>query len=226
MERQQFVKYTSVAYGGLTATALYGFSNLPGRFTGNRVWSAGVNYVREMLTIAAACADLAAPGVSAAGAIAADDAGFVAENQKIWGVAANYGIGSVNLGAVYTHTLVKQPQSSVYIGNLGFNSLNFDNAELNVRYALTPAFFIGAMYTYTRATLMQDGKHVQHWNQLGLAAQYNLSNRTAVYAQYVYHKVSGSDTGTNFDYAYIPGAADVSSNSHQMVARIGLTHSF
>ncbi|MFM0047813.1 porin [Paraburkholderia sediminicola] len=220
------IKYTSAVYGGITSTAMYGFSNQPGSFAGNRVWSAGLSYTHETFTAAAAYADLGAPGTNATGAIASNDSGFVAENQKIWGVATNYGFSSVSLGAVYTHTLIKQALSSIYIGNLGFNSLNFDNAELNVRYTVTPAFFVGAMYTFTRATLQQVGEHVLHWNQFGVAAQYSLSKRTAVYAQYVYQKVSGGGTGTNLDHAYIPGANDVSSNSHQMLARVGLTHSF
>jgi predicted porin len=83
------------------------------------------------------------------------------------------------------------------------------------------------MYTYTTAHLKQGGADsAMHWNQVGAMAQYLLSKRTSVYTQLVYQKASGGNTGTPLDTAFIPGAASPSSNSHQMVARIGMTHSF
>ncbi|WP_213308976.1 porin [Paraburkholderia sacchari] len=221
------VKYTSGTYAGLSGTALYGFSNQAGGFAQNRVYSVGLNYTYQTLTIGAAYEDLSGPGTNAGGTVASDDMGFTAQRQKIWGVGVNYGIGPMVLGAVYTHTNVDQPSTSTYVGALPVGGLRFDNAEFNIKYNVTPTFFLGGMYTYTRAEVTQNtGESVPHWNQVGLMAQYNLSTRTAVYGQCVYQKVSGGTTGTVLDYAYIPGAAGVSSNSHQVIGRIAITHSF
>ncbi|BCF96966.1 membrane protein [Paraburkholderia sp. PGU19] len=223
------VKFTSNEYGGFSATALYGFSNQAGAFAGNRMVSAGLKYSYSTFTIGAVYEDLSNPGRTSTGAIASDDANFVAANQKIYGVGASYGVGPVTLGAVYTHVNVQQPTSTVYLGDLGLSNagLRFDNLEFNVKYDIRPDVSIGGMYTYTMAHLKHEGvENALHWNQVGLMAQYLLSKRTSVYTQLVYQKLSGGNTGTPLDTAFIPGAAGPSSNSHQAVARIGMTHSF
>lgn len=220
------VKFTSNTYGGFSGTALYGFSNQARGFAQNRIFTAGLNYTYSTLTVAAAYADLSSPGTTANGAVASDDMGFVAANQKTYAVGANYGIGNATLGAVYTHVALEQPSASIYLGDLPLSSLHFDNAEFNVRYNVTPELMLGGMYTYTRAMVDQGGNDSSlHWNQLGLMAQYSLSKRTQLYTQVVYQKVSGT-SGTPLDFAYIPGSADLSSNSHQIAARIAILHSF
>lgn len=220
------IKFTSNTYGGFSGTALYGFSNQAGGFAQNRIFTAGLNYTYSTLTVAAAYADLSSPGTTANGAVASDDMGFVAANQKTYAVGANYGIGNATLGVVYTHVAVEQPSASIYLGDLPLSSLHFDNAEFNVRYNVTPELMLGGMYTYTRAKVDQGGNDSSlHWNQLGLMAQYSLSKRTQLYTQVVYQKVSGT-SGTPLDFAYIPGSADLSSNSHQVAARVAILHSF
>lgn len=223
------VKFTSAAYGGLSGSALYGFSNQAGNFAQNRVYAVGLNYTHATLTAAAVYEDLSSPGSTAGGSIASDDSGFAAAGQKIWGLGVNYGVGPVTLGLVYMHTNVYQTSSSVYVGDIGAGrpDLHFDNIELNVRYDVNPAFFVGGMYTYTRAGVKTGtGASVLHWNQAGLMAQYNFSKRTAVYAQAVYQALSGGGTGTPLDNAFIPGAAGISSNANQVVARVAIMHSF
>ncbi|WP_321916001.1 MULTISPECIES: porin [Paraburkholderia] len=223
------VKYISPSYAGLSATAMYGFGNMAGAFARNRMYGVGLNYSYQSLSVAAVYEDLSSPGSTPGGAIATDDIGFSAANQKIYGIGVNYGIGQVTLGSVYTHVNVGQPDSSIYVGNLGLDNahLTFDNIEVNARYSLTPAFILGGMYTYTRGGLSQGGaKQTLHWNQVGALAQYLLSKRTSVYSQVVYQNVSGGTTGTPLDVAYIPGLSGPSSNGHQVVARIGINHSF
>ncbi|MDE1180387.1 porin [Paraburkholderia sp.] len=223
------VKFTSNDYAGVSGTALYGFSNQAGGFAQNRVFSAGLKYTYSTLSVGAVYENLSAPGSNSGGAIASGDAGFVAANQKTYGLAASYGIGAATFGAVYTRVNIERPTSSAYLGELGLSdaALKFDNFELNVKYDIAPDFFVGGMYTYTRAHLDQNGGRASlHWNQAGLMAEYLLSKRTALYTQFVYQKLSGGTTGTVFDTAYITGSADVSSNSHQMVARVGISHSF
>lgn len=223
------VKFTSIDYGGLSASALYGFSNQAGSFAGNRMYSAGLKYSYGTFTVGAVYENLSNPGATSTGAVASDDANFVAAGQKIYGIGASYGAGPATLGLVYTHVNVQRPVSSLYLGDLGVNdaSLRFDNVEFNVKYDVLVDVSIAGMYTYTMAHLKQGGaESSMHWNQVGAMAQYLLSKRTSVYTQLVYQKVSGGNTGTPIDTAFIPGAAAPSSNSHQMVARIGMTHSF
>jgi predicted porin len=223
------VKFTSATYGGLSATALYGFSNQAGGFANNRVFSAGLNYAVGALTLGAVYEDLSAPGTTTTGSIASDDGNFVAANQKTYGFGASYGIGAAVLGLVYTHVAIEQPASSLYVGDFGadVSKLNFDNIELNARYNLRDDLLVGAMYTYTRAHLGRStGDASRHWNQLGLMGQYLLSKRTSVYVQTVYQKIDGGDGSTPLDTAYIPGAAAASSNGHQFVGRVGMSHSF
>ncbi|RQM47103.1 porin [Paraburkholderia bannensis] len=222
------VKFTSNVYAGFSATALYGFSNEAGGFAQNRAFSAGLKYTLDTLTVGAVYANLSSPGATQVGSVATDDSGFIAGNQKIYGIGANYGIGSATLGLVYTHTKIAQPTGSIWLGDLGFSdaSLKYDNVEANVKYDFTPSFSVGGMYTYTRASLTNGGQQSSlHWNEAGLMAMYLLSKRTTLYAQALYQKVSGS-SGTVLDNAYIPGSAGPSSNSHQILTRIAISHSF
>jgi len=224
------VKYTSATFGGVTAEGIYGFSNLAGGFAQNRLFGGGLSYSYGALNVGAVYEQLSTPGSTAVGTVASDDyVTFTAERQKIWGVGATYGIGNATLGAVYTHTSVDSPTESTYVGNLGLEggSLKFDNFEVNAKYNFTPSFFVGGMYTYTRAHV-NDGATSSslHWNQFGLMADYSLSKRTGIYAQVVYQNVSNGKSGTPLDVAYIPGAADLSSTRNQTVVRIGMSHTF
>ncbi len=223
------VKFTSATCHGLTATALYGFGNQAGNFARNRAIGAGLTYAWNTLTLGAVYEDLGTPGTTTGGAVAPDDMDFAAGNQKIFGIGANYGIGPATLGLVYTHVMVQQPTASLYAGDFGtaVSRLHFDNLEANAKVYVRPNLFVGAMYTYTRARLALGGGDASlHWNQLGLMAQYSLSKRTGVYSQLAYQKASGGGTGTPLEGAYVLGSAGQSSNSHQIVARVGITHSF
>ncbi|OBR53136.1 porin [Paraburkholderia tropica] len=224
------IKYQSPTIAGLSATGVYGFSNLAGAFATNRMFSVGLKYGIGDFTVGAVYEDLSSPGSTTVGSQPSDDyVTFTARNQKIYGLGATYSLGQSAFGLAYTHVAIQQPTASVYVGSLGDNlsGLRFDNIEANWRYNISPALFVGAMYTYTLAHADEGGEHQSlHWNQVGLMGQYSLSKRTALYTQFVYQKLSGGNTGTPLDTAYIPGSAGTSSNSHQVVARIGINHSF
>ncbi|MBB5460156.1 porin [Paraburkholderia sp. Cpub6] len=222
------VKYTSPVISGVSVTALYGFSNAPGGFANNRMYGVGFKYAYKSFTAAAVFQDLSLPGGSAGGTVSSDDYGFAANNQKIYGAGVSYGLGAAAVGVVYTHVHLQQPQSSIYVGSLGTDlaSVTFDNLEVNVKYNFTTSLFVGAMYTYSRANIGRDeSSRSLHWNQVGLMGQYSLSGRTALYAQVVYQKVNGTSDSV-LDNAYVTGSAGVSSNSHQVVGRVGIMHAF
>ncbi|MFL9895804.1 porin [Paraburkholderia sp. RL17-381-BIF-C] len=234
------VKYASPDFAGLQFGGTYSFSNAAG-FANNRQFSLGAQYVNGGLLVAAAYLNADNPGQSSGGAITSTDANFVAERLRIFGGGINYTFGSATLGFVYTNTNVKNPSAnSGYLsgtetiqpitGPLAggkLNTLKYQNFEINGKYQITPAFFVGAQYVYTLENYdATTGGVKPKIHSVGLMADYNVSKRTDLYIQGAYQKVAGDKTGSSLDQAYVPGAADLSSNSKQLVVRAAIRHKF
>ncbi|GAB3627571.1 porin [Pandoraea terrae] len=226
------VKYTSPTFGGFQFGGVYGFSNST-NFANNRHYSFGGQYTNGGLLIAAAYALTNNPSSTAGGALNnAGDANFLGTRLRIYGVGTNYTFGATTLGFAYTGTEITQPLSTEYVGAITpstgtASSLRFHNFELNAKYQLTPAFYVGGMYVYTRANFnVTSGSQHPTYQTVGLMADYNLSKRTDIYVQGAYQRVGGDSTGTVLDVAYIPGANDVSSNRNQVVLRAAIRHKF
>lgn len=233
------IKYTSPDYSGLQFGGTYSFSNDTG-FSNNRQYSLGAQYQNGGLLVAAAYLQANNPGVTAGGAIAANDANFTSSRLRIFGGGINYTFGPATAGFVYTNTNVTNPTADVYLtsadslvpitGPLAgstLNTLKFQNFEVNGKYQLTPALYVGAQYVYTMEnydTTLGGVKPKIH--TFGLMVDYSLSKRTDVYIQGAFQKVAGDSTGSSLDHAYIPGADDLSSTSKQAVARVGIRHKF
>ncbi|MFM0012417.1 porin [Paraburkholderia sediminicola] len=224
------VKYTSNTYGGLTFGGLYGFSNQAGGFANNRSYSLGAQYVGSNVTVAAAYMQINNPGGTTGGSLATDDTDFFAGRQQVWGAGINYTIGPTLLGFVYSHTSLNDATGSVYVGNFAntASSLKFDNFELNAKYQLTKAAYVGAMYNYTIAHFNSNaGNSKPKYQQFGLMADYNLSVRTDVYVQGLYQHASGGGTvSAPLNTAFITGADAPSSSANQVLARVGIRHTF
>ncbi|MEX4002549.1 porin [Paraburkholderia sp. EG285A] len=226
-------KYTSPSLAGFQFGGTYSFSN-DTNFANNRQYSVGAQYTNGSLLIAASYLQANNPSSTATGAINnGGDENFLAQRLRIFGAGINYTIGSATLGFAYTNTDVTQPVSNGYVGAITppagstLSSLRFQNFEVNGKYQFTPAFFVGAMYTYTRADFnATTGKLHPNYQTIGLMADYNLSKRTDLYLQGAYQHVGGDKTQTVLDVAYVPGAADVSSNSNQLVIRAAIRHKF
>ncbi|MEM5365149.1 porin [Paraburkholderia azotifigens] len=165
------IKYASADYNGFSFGGMYAFSNTSG-FALNRAISAGAQYSNGSLTIAAAYLDILNPNANAAGAVSlgpngSGDGSWTAERQRIWGAGINYVVGSATFGFAYTRTNLSQPTDTQYASlapsaSLGAASmLKFNNYEFNMKYQVTPAFFVGGMYTYTQMTaLVQIGRRI------------------------------------------------------------------
>ncbi|MFT4510786.1 porin [Caballeronia sp. 15711] len=224
------VKYLSNSYGGFTFGGVYGFSNQEGAFANNRAYSVGTQYSAGPLTAAAAFMSIDNPGANSGGALPSDDGSFVATRERVWTAGINYTVfEAATLGFVYSHTDLKNPVSSVYVGAFANSpdSMKFDNYEFNAKYQFNQAFYAGAMYTYTHAKVAAAaGDSSPSWHQAGLMVDYNLSKRTDVYAQAVYQKLTGNSTGSVLDTALILGAAAPSSSTNQVVVRVALRHQF
>ena len=226
------VKYASPNLSGFQFGGTYSFSN-DTNFANNRQYSFGAQYANGGLLVAAAYLQANNPSSSAGGAINnGGDENFFATRLRVFGAGVNYAFGPATLGFAYTNTYVVQPTSSGYVGAITptagtLSNLRFQNFEVNGKYQFTPALFVGGMYTYTRASFnATTGKEHPTYHQIGLMADYNLSKRTDVYVQGAYQHVAGDKTGTVLDVAYVPGAADVSSNRNQFVTRVAIRHKF
>ena len=222
------IKYTSGNYGGFSFGGAYAFSNQAGGFSNNRSYSVGVRYIGGPLSAAFAYLQANNPGRNASGALSTDDTNFIAGRQRIWGGAITYTWQSATFGVNYTHSELDNPTGSAYLGTLpaGVSSLKFDNFEINGRYQFSPTLFALAMYTFTDARFnASTGTSKPKWHQGGLMVDYFLSKRTGFYAQAVYQHATGS-TGTLLDNAYITGAAGISSDRSQVLARVGIKHAF
>ena len=63
-------------------------------------------------------------------------------------------------------------------------------------------------------------------HSLGLMADYNLSKRTDVYLMGAYQRIAGDATKPVARLPYVPGAADLSSTSKQLMVHAGIRHKF
>ncbi|CAG9172261.1 Outer membrane porin protein [Cupriavidus laharis] len=226
------VKYTSPTLGGLKFGGTYSFSD-DVNFAKNRQFSFGTQYTNGGLLLTAAYLQADNPSATAYGAINnGGDQNFLGSKLKIFGAGATYTVGPAAFGLVYSNTNVSDPQSSGYVGPIvppvgTASSLRFQNFEVNAKYQFGPSYWLGAMYTLTRASLnVTSGKQHPTYHSFGLMADYAFSKRTDIYLQGVYQHVAGDTTGTVLDVAYVPGAANVSSNRNQLLLRAGIRHFF
>jgi GBP family porin len=187
------VKYVSPTYAGLQAGGMYAFSNQANGFGNNRLYSLNLQYNQGPISAGLAYTQLNqnigalnANGAVDAGNGASSDSAFTAGRERIFGGGLKYTFGAAKVGVVIT--------DSKYYNTTGFaagsapvsaaNSayVHFTNYEVNATYNLTPAWLVGAAYTYT------DGKFSSSlasaspkWNQVGLLSDYSLSKRTDLY---------------------------------------------
>lgn len=207
------VKFTSADYAGLQFGGLYGFSNQAGAFADNRAWSIGTRYQNGPLSVAAAFMNIDDASATSTGAVAGSP--YLSARQRVAGIGSNYAIGPAVVGLVYTHTdIVDRP-------TVPSSTVKFDNFEINAKFNITGAWYLAAMYLYTRESITSsEGRNFPHRHQAGLMADYRLSKRTDLYAQGVYERASGQNV-----FASI-GDDTESSSRNQTVTRVGIRTSF
>jgi GBP family porin len=214
------VKYQSVNDDGFSFSGLYGFSNQPGGFASNRAYSVGAGYENGGLKLVAGYLQAQVLDRGANGAIqdGAPDTGVAgtATKQRTWGAGGSYTFGPAVVGAVFTQ--------SRFQFALGDDSVRYSNYEVNARYNLTPAFSLGAAYTYTQALQRTSAtpNGSSHWNQFGLQSGYALSRRTDLYAEGVV-QVGASGNGVD---TQVFGTDAPASGRNQVVVSTGIRHRF
>lgn len=227
------VKYATPNYRGLVAEGMYAFSNNPGGFADNRLYSAGVRYSNNGLSMAAVYLKMNNPG-TASGAVETDGV-FTGSSEQNIDAGVSYKFSRAYVSLAYSHVDVYNPGAAVYLpaastqpANGAWNSWKFDNIELNGQYYFKPDLWAGAAYTFTDARLASSSRdYLPKWHQLSLMLNYDLSKRTALYVQGTYVHVVSAHTGTGFDVPYVPiSATGGSSSENQMIVRVGMTQRF
>ncbi|MFM0396864.1 porin [Paraburkholderia phytofirmans] len=227
------VKYTSPSLSGFQFGGVYSFSN-DTNFANNRAYSFGGQYSYGGLLVAAAYLQADNPGNGANGAIAANDASFIAARMRVFGGGITYTFGPATAGFVYTNSNYLDPTGNGYLGvtplvppGVLLNSLKYQNFEVNGKYQISPMLFVGAQYVYTMETYDASSGGVKpKIHSFGLMADYNLSKRTDVYIQGEYQQVTGDSTYSILDDAFNVGTQSPSSTSKQVVVRAAIRHKF
>jgi general bacterial porin, GBP family len=214
---QNSIKYTSPTFRGLTAEALYGFSNQPGAFASNRTWSVGADYNNGPLRLDAAYSQLDSPGTSLTGAIASDNYYSTAtsiiqnvKNNRVLGGGGAYTFGPATVALLYTN---------VQFDFLSGGSLHFSNYEVNGRWLVTPNWQVAAGYIYTDQRSSSLTYSDAHYHQLTAGTNYFLSKRTDLYLSVALQRASNAN-------AWIEGIGAPSSNDHQVVVTTGIRSKF
>jgi predicted porin len=228
------VKYASPDIAGFQFGGTYSFSN-DTNFANNRQYSFGAQYATGGLLLAAAYLQANNTGATSAGAIATNDASFFAQRMRVFGAGINYTFGSATAGFAYTNSDYHNPTGNGYLGNPAaivapgstLSRLRFQNFEVNAKYQVTPAFYVGGEYVYTLENYdASTGGVKPKVHTVGLMADYNISKRTDFYVQGVYQKVAGDKTNSIMDNAFVLGTQAPSSTSNQLAFRAAIRHKF
>jgi predicted porin len=94
----------------------------------------------------------------------------------------------------------------------------FDSIEANATYRSTPAFVVGADYSYTK---FESAKY----SQVNLGTEYDLSKRTMLYAIAAWEHASDTNS-TNEPAVAAPAFVTPSSTGNQVVLRVGVRQAF
>jgi predicted porin len=227
------VKFANVDYAGFKFGSMYAFSNSTS-FAVDRAYSAGASYNNGPLRLAAAylqingSAAASSPAGTVSQNVAADPSEFkttagggnlTAGVQRTAGAGIGYTFGPAAVNFVYTHS---QFQDTNAFG-MSSGSAHFDNYELNVKYAVTPALTVGLMDTYTDAHVNGVAKigNDPKWNQVNAIARYSLSKRTELYAEAMYQHAIG-----NKNTAVMYNAGGNSATSNQVMGAVGMLTRF
>ncbi|MEM5387310.1 porin [Paraburkholderia phymatum] len=228
------IKYASPDIAGFQFGGTYSFSN-DTNFANDRQYSFGAQYTTGGLLLAAAYLQANNAGATTGGAIATNDASFLAQRMRVFGAGINYTFGSATVGFAYTNSNYKNPTGNGYLADPAaiiapgatLNTLKFQNFELNAKYQITPAFFVGGEYVYTMENYdASTGGVKPKVHSVGLMADYNVSKRTDFYVQGMYQKIAGDKTNSIMDNAFILGTQAPSSTANQFAFRAAIRHKF
>jgi len=232
------VSYVTPTIAGVTGSVQYGVGGIAGSIERGQSISAAVRYAAGPIGIAAGYlkmynTELASGFDSASTAsipTSAVNAGYVsARSIQHVAVAGNYTIGDLVLGLNYSNVRYAPGARSLFTGTAIFNTYS----GLAV-YNFTPAFSVGAGYSYTLASKANGISSAARYHQVSLKEAYNLSKRTTLYALQAYSHTSGRTLGAKGSGQIIDAAAlagdsqnsTPSSTNNQVAIIFGITVKF
>jgi predicted porin len=225
------VKYVSPTFYGAQAEVFYAFGGVAGQFSQNSTIGGGLSYSAGPLYLGVGYFFAKNPAAQF------NDGNFVAANQPpaavtstsgIWGlVGLPNNMQVISAGGTYTlgQALLGGNFSSVRFegaNGVAGNTVWFNSYEVWGQYSLTPATTVGAGYTFTDGKVDATGKKPKY-GQLNAIADYALSKRTDVYLMGIYQHAMGGGVSADI---YAPLFAGASTNSNQVVGRVGIRHKF
>lgn len=225
------IKYASPNVGGFQFGGAYAFSNTSS-FADNRVYSFGAKYTNGGLKLGAGYMLGNHVGTGEVGALTASDASYIARQMRVFGAGINYTTGPATVGFAYSNSNYSQPSGNGYGVSLAapgvtVDAVKYHNFEVNGKYQITPAFFLGGQYVLSLLKYdASTGRAEPRIHLVGLMADYSFSKRTDVYLQTSYQHVAGGKTGSGLDNGFVMGAQGPSSTSSQAVVRLALRHKF
>jgi predicted porin len=229
------IKFRSANYAGFAAGGLYSLGGVAGQFSRNQIWSVGAGYDRGPLTLGAGYLHIKDPNYSFFGnnstssTTASNMTGSLvysgyasAKTQQVISAGAAYTLGAATLGATYSNTQFKDIGTETGLAAVGRGgSAKFHNAELNMKYQLTPALLLGIAYDYTHGYGVNDATY----HQINVGADYFLSKRTDLYLVGLYQHASGTDSTGQPARANL-NALSPSSTANQLAAIAGIRLKF
>jgi predicted porin len=224
------VKYTSQDLGPFKFGGLYGFSNSsgPGSVGTTAVWSAGANFTYRDLKLGAAYFFAKQPaqqfvdGHYMANTTGADIGAsgpwsYVGnpKNVQTIGAGGTYLIGKTTLGALFTRVKFEDANGTT-------GDVRFDDYDVSVSYAATPALRLGIAYLYTVGHIDYAAQTAKY-HRIALGSYYSLSKRTSVYGVVVAQQSAGDAKGA---VLYQGTGGSISTTNRQIGVRAAIIHRF
>ncbi|WP_321794905.1 porin [Caballeronia sp. J97] len=229
------IKYTSRPYRGIIFGGVFGFGGVPGEFSRNSIWSAGVGYAHGPFSAGIAYININYPNYSffgnnanssATGSNMASSAvisGYAsAAKQQVLTSGLAYVIGGVTLGATYSNVQFKRIGTLPELPAMGIGGdARFHNVEFNFKYRVTPFLLVGIAHNYMQGYGVNNAKY----NQTMCGFDYFLSKRTDLYLVGVYQHASGIDSTGRRAVANI-STLSPSSTANQTIGALGIRQKF
>ncbi|MES2263989.1 MAG: porin [Pseudomonadota bacterium] len=213
------IKFTSAAYAGLSAGAMYSFGEQPGDSAKSRAFGFNLTYARGPLKLGGAYTSANNKAVNLGSALGVQSllgqnliGGSVsspvytplqADKVRNTGIGASYALDSVLL-----HAAVGQSKVQTVAG-----SATMTTPEFGANFRLAPADTLNFGYSSTK---LAD----KRWRQFEINNVYSLSARTELYAMAVFQKAGGAGAVAAIN------SLGLSSDQRQHALRLGVHHLF
>ncbi|MCI3208632.1 MULTISPECIES: porin [Pandoraea] len=205
------VRFISRDINGFKVGAMYSFaSNANGSTNFGRAYSLNVEYNQGPFSAMAVTTNIngaithaGATGTATLLGIRNTSANLTVDNQRIIDLAASWAFGAFKADAMYTNTRL----------TLGAEAATDQTLRLGGDYTVRPNLICGGAAVVERLANSR-------WYDFEAGIKYLLSKRTSVYVAGLFQTASGSDTVASI------ATIGASSTSHQVVTRVGMTHTF